>query len=110
MSFVNVHNEWDPVEEIIVGTAAYANFPGQGDKIFELTLDSNVDQYTTTYPTVLPKKIIEETEEDVNLFIEELKKLAIKVKRPTPIEPKNKIRTLDWETEHYFCYCPGIYY
>lgn len=106
MSFVNVHNEWDPVEEIIVGTAAYANFPGQGDKIFELTLDSDVDQYTTIYPMVFPKKIIEETEEDINLFIEELKKLAIKVKRPTPIESKNKIRTLDWETEHYFCYCP----
>ncbi len=106
MSLVNVHNEWDPVEEIIVGTSQYANLPGCGDKIFELTLDSEASQYDTTYPMVFSKKIIEETQADISVFIEELKKLNIKIRRPNAIDAKNKIRTLDWETEHYYCYCP----
>ena len=109
MSSVSVYNEWDPIEEIIVGSACYANFPGHDDKMFELTRaahHSDMLDDATSYPMRFPEKIIEETEEDINLFIGELKKLGIRVRRPVAIESKNKVRTLDWEVEHYFCYCP----
>lgn len=109
MSLVNVHNEWDPVEEIIVGTSLYANFPGKGDELFGFDfsiVESNDKKYNTTLPLIFPEKIINETEEDISIFVQELEKLNIVVKRPNPINFKNKIRTLDWESEHFFCYCP----
>lgn len=103
MSLVNVHNEWDPVEEIIVGTAKYASVPNS-DKGFELSLRNLKD--TTLSDVVITKQIIEETEEDISTIVDSLKKLGILVRRPQAIEYYNKIRTLDWESEHYFCYCP----
>lgn len=108
MSLVKVYNEWDPIEEIIVGNAKYANLPGNGDLIFQLTLDEDEygKEYDTAYPFTFPKRIIEETTADIENIINEFKKLKIVTKTPIPISAKNKIRTLDWETEHYFCYCP----
>lgn len=109
MTLVNVHNEWDPVEEIIVGTSSYASFPGSGDKLFEFDfsiVESNDKKYDTTLPLTFSQKIIEETEEDISIFVEQLEKLNIKVRRPSPIFHKEKIKTLDWEVEHFFCYCP----
>ena len=103
-SFVNVHNEWDPIEEIIVGTSIHASLPSE--KYFESTLESEEEFYKTKYPFIFPQKIIEETEEDINIFVDELIKLGITVKRPKPLEAKEKFKTLDWEVEHFFCYCP----
>lgn len=106
---VNVHNEWDPIEEMIVGTSLYANFPGSGDKYFEKGFgddNEDIDPSTLAFPMKIPQRVIEETEEDLNTFVENVKKLGIIVKRPEPINFDQKIKTFDWEVEHYFCYCP----
>ena len=57
-------------------------------------------------PGTIPQWIIDETEEDIQIFIQELEKLNIRVNRPKAIEFKEKFKTLDWEAEHYFTYCP----
>jgi N-dimethylarginine dimethylaminohydrolase len=102
MSLVNVHNEWDPVEEIIVGNALYAAMPNS-DMGFQLTRRF---KGKVRNKIVITQQIIEETEEDIENFMSMLRKLNIVVKRPDPIKFQSKIKTLDWETEHYFCYCP----
>lgn len=106
---VSVHNEWDPIEEIIVGTSRFANFPGYGDKYFYNTMECDSPEDFTSLinpPFKFPERVIEETEEDIEAFVSNLKKLGIKVHRPEPIRFDNKIRTLDWEVEHFYCYCP----
>jgi len=105
MSLVNVHNEWDPVEEIIVGTALHAVMPHE-DKGFQVIQQASHDLFDSLVPGALPQRIIDETEEDIQHFVEELEKLHIQVRRPKAIEFKEKFKTLDWEAEHYFSYCP----
>jgi glycine amidinotransferase len=105
MSLVNVHNEWDPIEEILVGSPLYAVMPFE-DKGFQAIQDASHDLFDALLPGPIPEKIIIETEEDIQIFIGELLKANIQVRRPDPIEAKEKFKTLDWESEHYFSYCP----
>ncbi|MBL4647910.1 MAG: inosamine-phosphate amidinotransferase 1 [Gammaproteobacteria bacterium] len=105
MSLVCVYNEWDPIEEIIVGSSLGAAIPHK-DKGFQAMQRSTDDLFDSLALGPFPQKIIEETEEDIENFIVELKKLNITVQRPTKINSKNNFKTLDWESEHYFSYCP----
>lgn len=104
-SLVQVHNEWDPIEEIIVGTSLYASMPFK-DNGFAAIQQASHDLFTALTPGKIPQKIIDETEEDIQNFINILKKCGIHVRRPEPIYFDQKFKTLDWESEHYFCYCP----
>jgi glycine amidinotransferase/scyllo-inosamine-4-phosphate amidinotransferase 1 len=105
MSLVNVHNEWDPVEEIIVGSALQAYFPTDDTNYLAI---EEIDSHTAAKlaGTQLPQQIIEETEEDINIFIEHLTRLKITVKRPTQIPQQHKPEIDGWRTNKYFCYCP----
>jgi N-dimethylarginine dimethylaminohydrolase len=105
MSLVNVYNEWDPVEEIMVGTALHAAMPHE-DKGFHAIQQASHDLFDALVPGAIPQRIIDETEEDIQNFIEQLEKLHIQVRRPNALEFKEKFKTLDWEAEHYFSYCP----
>jgi glycine amidinotransferase len=105
MSLVNVHNEWDPIEEMLVGSPLHAVMPFE-DKGFQAIQNASYDLFDALLPGPIPDKIIEETEEDIQIFILELQKARIKVRRPEPIKFEEKFKTLDWESEHYFSYCP----
>src|SRR5271155_4780380 len=65
---VSVFNEWDPVEEMIVGSALYAGLPHE-DKGFEVIQQSTNDLFDSLSAGAYPQKIIEETEEDIQNFI-----------------------------------------
>ena len=84
---VNAHNEWDPVEEIIVGIAANAKFPKNDKSIqVELALGNNGQTYKDVTIPDIPDHVIEETEEDLAIFVRELEKLGILVHRPNLID------------------------
>ena len=105
MSLVNVYNEWDPIEEIIVGTPLFAAMPHE-DRGYHVIQQASHDLFDALPKGAFPQQIIDETEEDIQSFIDVLKKLNIVVKRPTPINYNQRFKTLDWEAEHYFSYCP----
>mgnify|MGYP003573272248 FL=1 len=80
MSVVWSCNEWDQLEEVIVGNPLRARFP---------TLDLSTqlaefpDRSLEKIPRgPFPQQIIDETEEDLNAFIAVLEDLGITVKRP----------------------------
>lgn len=106
MSVVNVYNEWDPIEEIIVGTSLFAKIPSNEPGCYSFEYFTKGNANNSIKPGKFTQKIIEETEEDIENFITFLKKLHIKVRRPEAIDFQDKIKTLDWESEHFFCYCP----
>ncbi|VVC76938.1 Inosamine-phosphate amidinotransferase 1 [Aquicella siphonis] len=105
MSLINVYNEWDPVEEILVGTPLHARMPHL-DRGFQVLRQASADLFDSLTSGAIPQQIIEETEEDIQIFIETLLKLNIQVKRPDPVLFEGTFKTLDFEAEHYFSYCP----
>jgi RNase H-fold protein (predicted Holliday junction resolvase) len=80
MSDVWSCNEWDQLEEVIVGNPLNARYPTP-DRSTQLA--EFPDRLSAEIPCgPFPQKIIEETEEDLNGFAKILESLGIAVKRP----------------------------
>ena len=109
MSIINAYNEWDPLEEIIVGIAQDAYFPTD-DITFNLSVDPKSaipdHEFTELRLGKISRKVIEETQEDLETLVRVLENEHVTVRRPKPHVNKNKIKTPYWETDRYFAYCP----
>src|SRR3974390_2710441 len=80
MSRVWSCNEWDPLEEVIVGNPLQARFPTPD---LSTQLAEFPDRSLAEIPRgPFPQKIIEETEEDLNRFVGVLQGLGVTVQRP----------------------------
>jgi N-dimethylarginine dimethylaminohydrolase len=97
-------NEWDPLEEVIVGTPLRARFPFADPST---QLAEFPDRSLEEIPQgAFPQWIIDETEEDLNAFVTVLEDLGITVKRPETWPHEDKFSTIHWESEGYYNYCP----
>ncbi len=105
---INVHNEWDPLREVVVGRATGAQIPQVKDAslhAIEYGLHSDED-FAKIKTGPYPRHIIEETDEDLDLFADELTKLGIRVHRPQVVDFTQIYRTDDWAVDGYHAYCP----
>ena len=94
---INTHNEWDPLQKIIVGDATGANWPWH-DHVYRME-----EQRTLWKETPLPRgrvadHVIEESNEDLQILADTLVRLGIEVFRPL----KNDF----YETHGMYNYCP----
>ena len=97
-------NEWDQLEEVIVGNPLNARFP-YPDKSTRLAEFS--DRELSEIPRgPFPQQTIDETEEDLTEFVEALRGLGITVKRPESWPHEQKFSTIHWEANGYYNYCP----
>jgi len=104
MSVVWSCNEWDPLEEVIVGNPLHARFPA-ADPSTQLT--EYPDRSLEKIPTgPFPQWIIDETEEDLDTFVAALEEAGVTVKRPETWPHEAKFSTINWESEGYYNYCP----
>jgi len=104
MSVVWSCNEWDRLEEVIVGNPLRARFP-TADRSTQLA--EFPDRSLEEIPQgPFPQRIIEETEEDLNAFVAVLEELDINVKRPETWPHEAGFSTIHWESEGYYNYCP----
>lgn len=104
MSSVWSCNEWDQLEEVIVGNPLRARFPYADPST---RLAEYPDRSIEKIPTgPFPQWIIDETEEDLNDFVSMLEGLDIKVRRPETWSHDAKFSTINWESEGYYNYCP----
>ena len=104
MSVVWSCNEWDQLEEVIVGNPLGARFP-TADRSTRLA--EFPDRTLAEIPQgPFPQQIIEETEEDLNAFVAILEGLGITVKRPETWPHEKTFSTIHWESEGYYNYCP----
>lgn len=79
-----------------MGCAKFARMPYK-DLSFQIanhSLDNKV--YEQSHGKI-PEKIIDETEEDILVFVNALEKIGITVKRPKPIHFEEKIKTMHWQ-------------
>jgi N-dimethylarginine dimethylaminohydrolase len=104
MSVVWSCNEWDQLEEVIVGNPLGARFPTPD---LSTQLAEFPDHSLEEIPRgTFPQQIIEETEEDLNTFVAVLEKLGITVKRPETWPHETRFSTIHWEAEGFYNYCP----
>lgn len=107
MSQINVHNEWDPIEEIIVGRATNAQIPCADLGLFAVDFAKyGYDKMQNIPSGLYDQKIIDETEEDLDLLIQTLQEIGIVVKRPDVVDHSIKFRTPNWESDGRYNYCP----
>jgi N-dimethylarginine dimethylaminohydrolase len=97
-------NEWDPLEEVIVGNPLHARFPtaDPSTRLAEFS-DRPLEQIPRG---PYPQRIIEETEEDLAEFIAVLTRLGVTVKRPETWPHEATFSTIDWESRGFYNYCP----
>jgi N-dimethylarginine dimethylaminohydrolase len=104
MSRVWSCNEWDRLEEVIVGNPLNARFPAP-DKSTQVA--EFPDRSLAEIPRgPFPQKIVEETEEDLNEFVRILEGQGVTVKRPDTWPHEAKFSTVHWESHGYYNYCP----
>jgi len=97
-------NEWDPLEEVIVGNPLNARFP-TADPSTQLAEypDRSIDQIPVG---PFPQWVIDETEEDLNEFAATLESFGVKVRRPDTWPHDATFSTINWQSQGYYNYCP----
>ena len=104
MSSVWSCNEWDPLEEVIIGNPLNARFP-MPDPSTQCA--EYPDRPLSEIPSgPFPQWVIEETEEDLHEFEAILRRQGITVRRPATWPHEAKFSTIHWESEGYYNYCP----
>jgi N-dimethylarginine dimethylaminohydrolase len=97
-------NEWDQLEEVIVGNPLGARFPTAD---LSTQLAEFPDRRLQDIPQgPIPQQIIDETEEDLDAFVAALEEANVIVKRPETWPHEDKFSTINWESEGYYNYCP----
>jgi glycine amidinotransferase/scyllo-inosamine-4-phosphate amidinotransferase 1 len=105
MSLIDVHNEWDPLEEVIIGTTAGAQIPRPGLDLFAVEFaDYGTAERIPSGP--YPQHVLDETEHDLEVLCGELAALGVKVRRPAPRDKQALVSTPDWSTDGFYDYCP----
>ena len=104
MSLVSSWNEWDPLEEVIVGSALNARFPtpDPSTRLAEFP-DRELEQIPRG---PFPRQIVEETEEDLAEFVRALEENGVTVRRPDPWPHDAEFSTVHWSSSGYYNYCP----
>ncbi|HKP69605.1 MAG TPA: hypothetical protein VJV05_10005 [Pyrinomonadaceae bacterium] len=97
-------NEWDPLEEVIVGNPLNARFPTR-DRSTQVA--EYPDRSIAEIPRgPFPDWVIKETEEDLDEFSAILESYGVKVRRPETWPHEATFSTINWESQGYYNYCP----
>ena len=103
---VNSHNEWDPLEEIIVGRLEGATIPSDHPVV-----TCNIPGMAARAQSVVsgfrfPKIMIEPAQRELDGFVSLLESLGIVVTRPDAVDYKAKFGTPDWTSRGFCNSCP----
>ena len=82
---IHSYNEWDPLKEIVVGTADFANWPTD-DPVFAQESSKTTWTETPVPSGAVPDWIIDEANEDLDILAVTLEQLGVVVHRPAPID------------------------
>jgi N-dimethylarginine dimethylaminohydrolase len=94
---ISSYNEWDPLEEVVVGIADHANWP-TNDPVFAEESSKTLWTETSVPRGPVPQWIIDEANEDLNALANVLVQYGATVRRP---EPLNFV-----ELNGMYNYCP----
>lgn len=102
---VNVHTEWDTLEEVIVGRIDNCQLPV--DDVSFKTIEFPEMAHDAALPfRAYPDKVVEETAEDLEDLCACLTAMGVSVKRPDIVDHAKTFATPHWETDGLYNYCP----
>ncbi|MEH6376191.1 amidinotransferase [Streptomyces sp. KLMMK] len=106
VSPVSSHNEWDPLEEVIVGRLDGATIPS-GHPV----VASNLPPWAARLQGIAagfryPRFLIEQAQEELDRFIAVLQSLGITVTRPDPVDHRRRFATPGWSSRGFCSACP----
>ncbi len=105
---VNSYNEWDPLEEIIVGRLEGAIIPP-----YHVTVTYNIPPSTARLyrifagiPYNLFPFLINKAQQELDELIHILESEGVKVRRPDIIQGNKRFSTPDWQSKGFCTACP----
>ena len=105
MKSVNVHNEWDPLEDIVIGIIDDARLPTADRSLHSIEF-SNHPSLNDIQTGPFSDKVKEETAEDLEILSNSLIKLGINVRRPSATRTSQEFGTPHWQSNGLYNYCP----
>lgn len=105
---VHTHTEWDPLREVVIGSARGARLPCVKDESLHSVNHGDLGdaEFEKVRTGPYPRRVIDETEEDLAAFCEALRALDIKVHRPIDVDFSELRSTADWTVDGVYAYCP----
>lgn len=103
---VQVHTEWDPLEEVIVGIADGARVPRPDVGLFAIDY-ADVCRRPEDIPSgPYDPQVIDEANEDLDGLVKVLEQAGVTVRRPQATDPARPFGTPDWASDGEYNYCP----
>ena len=81
---ISSYNEWSPLKKIVVGSSTDANWPVM-DPVFAKESEKTTWKESPVPRGPVPQRIIEETNEDLDVLVTTLMSLGVEVVRPDPL-------------------------
>ncbi|MGV9881466.1 amidinotransferase [Streptomyces sp. NPDC003006] len=106
VSPVNSHNEWDPLEEVVVGRLDGATIPSSHPVVA-----CNIPPWAARLQGLAagfeyPHRLIEPAQQELDQFIALLRSLGVTVTRPDAVDHKQRFATPDWSSRGFCNSCP----
>jgi glycine amidinotransferase len=93
---VNSHNEWDPLEEVIVGIVDGATFPPWHISARAVVSEEQAAVLRTQAGTPFPRTILEAAREELDQLASILTAEGVHVRRPEPQDHSRRYGAPDW--------------
>jgi glycine amidinotransferase len=106
VSPVSSHNEWDPLEEIIVGRLEGSVIPSSHPVVTCNIPGMAALGQKITAGFRYPQLMVAPAQRELDGFVALLESLGIKVTRPDPVDHKKKFATPDWSSRGFCNTCP----
>lgn len=106
VSPVNSHNEWDPLEEIIVGRLDDATIPSSHPVV-----SCNIPPWAARFQGLAaghryPRRLIEPAQRELDAFVSLLQSLGVTVTRPDAVDHRQRFATPHWSSRGFCNTCP----
>ncbi|MEU0741622.1 amidinotransferase [Streptomyces sp. NPDC006134] len=106
VSPVNSHNEWDPLEEIVVGRLDGATIPSSHPVV-----SCNIPPWAARLQGLAagfkyPRVLVERAQQELDGFVALLRSLGVTVTRPDAVDHRKRFGTPDWTSRGFCNTCP----
>ncbi|MBY8820146.1 amidinotransferase [Streptomyces cinereoruber] len=106
VSPVSTHNEWDPLEEVVVGRLDGATIPSDHPVVA-----CNIPPWAARLQGLAggfryPRILVERAQQELDRFVGLLRSLGVTVTRPDAVDHKRRFGTPDWSSRGFCNTCP----
>ncbi|MFF5447246.1 amidinotransferase [Streptomyces sp. NPDC012888] len=103
---VSSHNEWDPLEEVVVGRLDGATIPSNHPVV-----TCNIPPWAARMQGLaagmrFPARLLEPAQQELDAFVALLRSLGVTVRRPDAVDHRQRFATPGWSSRGFCNTCP----